>query len=264
MISFPNAKINLGLHITSKRADGYHNIDSCFYPIPLYDVLEIIEANETRLNTSGLDIDGSHSDNLIWKAYNLLKQDYDLSPLEIHLLKKIPMGAGMGGGSADGAFMLKLLNDHFKLGFNTKELEKYALQLGSDCPFFVENTAKHVTGRGEIMEPIDLDLKGYWLALIYPGIHISTKEAYSGIMPDNTRTSVKEIIEKEPIENWNSLLANDFENTAFKNHPELASYKNKLYELGAKYAAMTGSGSTMFGLFKEKVNYPKIDKWLEL
>jgi 4-diphosphocytidyl-2-C-methyl-D-erythritol kinase len=146
MISFPNAKINLGLHITSKRADGYHNIDSCFYPIPLYDVLEIIEANETTLNTSGLDIDGSHSDNLIWKAYNLLKQDYDLSALEIHLLKKIPMGAGMGGGSADGAFMLKLLNEYFKLGLNTKELEKYALQLGSDCPFFVENTAKHVTG----------------------------------------------------------------------------------------------------------------------
>ncbi len=264
MISFPNANINLGLHITSKRADGYHNFDRCFYPIPLYDVLEIIEANETTLNTSGLDIDGSHSDNLIWKAYNLLKQDYDLSALEIHLLKKIPMGAGMGGGSADGAFMLKLLNEYFKLGLNTKELEKYALQLGSDCPFFVENTAKHVTGRGEIMEPIDLDLKGYWLALIYPGIHISTKEAYSGIVPDNTRASVKEIIEKEPIENWNSLLANDFENTAFKNHPELASYKNELYELGAIYAAMTGSGSTMFGIFKEVVDYPKIDKWLEL
>ncbi|MGM0582278.1 MAG: 4-(cytidine 5'-diphospho)-2-C-methyl-D-erythritol kinase [Bacteroidota bacterium] len=252
MLTFPNAKINLGLNITSKREDGYHDIESCFYPIPQKDALEIIPAKKPSFETTGLKIPGHSNDNLVLKAYELLKTDFNLSPVDIILHKNIPMGAGMGGGSADGAVMLTLLNEYYNLEISTKKLEEYALQLGSDCPFFIENKPKLVSGRGEIFENTKLNLSGHYLALVYPGIHISTAEAYSGIKPQKPEISIKEIIEKHPIEDWKGLLKNDFEKGVFEKYPQLSKIKNKFYNDGAVYASMTGSGSAIFGLFKEK------------
>lgn len=252
MLTFPNAKINLGLNITTKRGDGYHDIESCFYPIPVKDALEIIPAEKLSFETTGLEIPGSKQNNLILRAYQLLKLDFDLPPVEIILHKNIPMGAGMGGGSADGAFMLTLLNEYFDLGIANEELEAYALQLGSDCPFFIENKPKLVSGRGELFESTELDLSGYYLTLVYPNIHISTAEAYSGVTPKKPEISVKDIIENYSMEDWKGLLKNDFEFGIFEKYPKLEDLKNKFYKDGAIYASMTGSGSTIFGIFKEQ------------
>lgn len=249
MLLFPNAKINLGLNIVSKREDGFHNIESCFYPIPWHDSLEVIEAASFAFHAYGLDIPGDTSSNLCVKAYDLLKADFDIPPIEIHLLKKIPMGAGMGGGSADGAFTLKLINDLFKLGLSNSKLETYALQLGSDCPFFIKNQPVIAKGRGEQLESITLDLSGYHLAIHNPGIHISTKEAYAGITPNQPTHSIKEVL-STPMEAWKDHLVNDFEASIFINHPAIAQLKKDMYQAGAIYASMTGSGSTVFGLFK--------------
>lgn len=258
MLKFPNAKINLGLNITAKRADGYHDIESCFYPIPLKDALEIIPSEKLGFETTGLKIPGNSNDNLVLKAYELLKTDFDLPPIEIILHKNIPMGAGMGGGSADGAFMLTLLNEYFKLKITTEKLEAYALQLGSDCPFFIENKPKLVSGRGELFENTKLDLSGYYLALIYPDIHISTAEAYSGIKPQKASISVKEIIENHPVEEWKGKLKNDFEEAIFNSYSQLNDIKNSFYDEGAIYASMTGSGSTMFGIFDDAIDLDKV------
>lgn len=252
MLKFPNAKINLGLNITSKREDGYHDIESCFYPIPLMDALEIIPSEKLSFDTTGLKIPGNSNDNLVLKAYKLLNADFDLTTVEIILHKNIPMGAGMGGGSADGAFMLTLLNDYFELNISTQELEQYALKLGSDCPFFIENKPKLVSGRGEIFENTKLDLSGYYLALVYPDIHISTGVAYSGVKPQKPEISVNEILENYPIEKWKGLLKNDFEKGIFEKYPQLNEIKNNLYKNGALYASMTGSGSTVFGIFNKQ------------
>ncbi|WMN10957.1 4-(cytidine 5'-diphospho)-2-C-methyl-D-erythritol kinase [Marivirga salinae] len=251
MLKFPNAKINLGLNITANRTDGYHDIESCFYPIPLKDVLEIIPSEKLSFETSGLTIPGSSKDNLVLKAYELLKAEFDLPPIQIVLHKNIPMGAGMGGGSADGAFMLTLLNEYFKLEISIEKLEAYALNLGSDCPFFIENKPKLVNGRGELFEKTKLDLSGYFLALVYPNIHISTAEAYSGVNPQKPEITVKEVIENHTVENWKGLLKNDFEDAVFGKYPQLNKIKNKFYDDGAVFASMTGSGSTIFGIFKE-------------
>lgn len=251
MLKFPNAKINLGLNITAKREDGYHDIESCFYPIPLKDALEIIPSKKLSFKTTGLKIPGNPNNNLVLKAYFLLNTYFDLPPVDIILHKNIPMGAGMGGGSADGAFMLTLLNEYFELNISTYKLEQYALKLGSDCPFFIENKPKLVSGRGEIFENTKLNLSGYYLALIYPEIHISTAEAYSGIKPQKSEISIKEIIENYPIDKWKTLLYNDFEKSVFEKYPQLNKIKNDFYKDGALYASMTGSGSTIFGLFKE-------------
>ena len=264
MISFPNAKINLGLHVTEKRTDGYHNIDSCFYPVPIKDALEVLKAKDDGISISGLEVAGDKYDNLIWTAYKLLKADFNIDSISVHLLKKIPMGAGMGGGSADGAFMLKMLNSLFELNLSKKQLEHYALKLGSDCPFFIENTPKYVTGRGEILAPIQVDLSGYWLGLIFPNLHISTAEAYGGIKPNAERKSVKEIIENQPIEQWKDILANDFEQSIFANHPELMAYKKFLYENNTIYTSMTGSGSTLYAIFNKKEQLDVIDQWISL
>ncbi|MEQ8629435.1 4-(cytidine 5'-diphospho)-2-C-methyl-D-erythritol kinase [Ekhidna sp.] len=253
MITFPNAKINLGLNIVSKREDGYHNIESCFYPIPWHDSLEVIEAASFAFYSYGLDIPGDTSSNLCVKAYELLKADFDIPPIEIHLLKNIPMGAGLGGGSADGAFTLKMLNDIFSLNLTNPQLENYALQLGSDCPFFIKNQPAIATGRGEQLEPIDLNLSGYYLAIHNPGIHISTKEAYAGVNPGQPDTPVSEFI-KKPIEMWKDTLHNNFEASIFPNHPEIEKLKNEMYDEGAIYASMTGSGSTVFGVFEDRVS----------
>ena len=257
MITFPNAKINLGLNIVSKREDGYHNIESCFYPIPWHDSLEVIEAASFAFHSYGLDIPGDSSTNLCVKAYELLKADFDIPPVEIHLLKNIPMGAGLGGGSADGAFTLKMLNELFSLGLTDLKLETYCLKLGSDCPFFIKNQPAIATGRGEHLQLIDLDLSGYYLAIHNPGIHVSTREAYAGVTPKKAGTSISDLI-NTPIQQWKVKLINDFEASIFPNHPEIEQLKNEMYNAGAIYASMTGSGSTVYGLFEKEV---EINGW---
>ncbi|WP_436517400.1 4-(cytidine 5'-diphospho)-2-C-methyl-D-erythritol kinase [Ekhidna sp. To15] len=252
MITFPNAKINLGLNIVSKREDGYHNIESCFYPIPWHDSLEVIEAASFAFHSYGLDIPGDSSSNLCVKAFELIKKDHHIPSVEIHLLKNIPMGAGLGGGSADGAFMLKMLNEMFRLSLTDSQLETYALQLGSDCPFFIKNQPVIAMGRGEQLTSIDLDLSGYHLAIHNPGIHVSTREAYGGVSPKNPTKSVREIIQT-PLKHWKGTLVNNFESSIFPNHPAIADLKQEMYDTGAVYASMTGSGSTVFGLFEGEV-----------
>ncbi len=251
MISFPNAKINLGLHITAKRKDGYHEIETCMVPIPNCDALEMIVDKKSSWNSTGLPIPGDPKDNLILKAEKLLRKDFPGLPnLNIHLHKNIPMGAGLGGGSADGAFALKLMNNLFDLHLDDFFLEEYAGQLGSDCPFFIENIPKIARGRGEILEPIQLSLQGTYLVLINPGIHVGTKEAYSGVTPAPPKVKLEEVL-ADPSR-WKTELVNDFEPSIFKNHPEIAEIKQHLYEAGAFYSAMSGSGSSVFGLFVEK------------
>ncbi|WP_296698008.1 4-(cytidine 5'-diphospho)-2-C-methyl-D-erythritol kinase [Algoriphagus sp.] len=258
MICFPNAKINLGLHITSKRNDGYHEIETCMYPIPLFDALEIIVNNKkSSWNSTGLLIPGDSKDNLILKAYQLLKKDFSNLPnVDIHLHKNIPMGAGLGGGSADAAFSLNLMNNLFDLILDDFFLEEYASTLGSDCPFFIENTPKIAKGRGEILEKISLDLRGTHLILINPGIHIGTKEAYAGVTPAPPKSKLEAVLSDKT--RWKNELINDFEASIFHNHPEIEAIKNKLYLNGAYYASMSGSGSSVFGLFE---NVPKKMNW---
>jgi 4-diphosphocytidyl-2-C-methyl-D-erythritol kinase len=258
MICFPNAKINLGLHITAKRKDGYHELETCMVPIPLFDALEmILDSKKTTFQSTGLEIPGNPSENLILKAYALLKKDFPSLPsIQIHLHKAIPMGAGLGGGSADGAFALTLMNNLFDLILDDFFLEEYAAQLGSDCAFFIENTPKIATGRGEVLEPFDVNLKGTYLVLINPGIHIGTKEAYQGVTPSPPTKNLKEILADR--NRWKGELINDFEASIFPNHPEIAEVKTKLYAAGAFYSSMSGSGSSVFGLFDQK---PKKLEW---
>ncbi|RED93376.1 4-(cytidine 5'-diphospho)-2-C-methyl-D-erythritol kinase [Marinoscillum furvescens] len=251
MLSFPNAKINLGLYILSRRPDGYHNIESCFYPIPWKDVLEIIPADTFRFTSTGLEIPGDASGNLCVKAYELLNVAFKLPPVHIHLHKVIPMGAGLGGGSADGAFTLKVLNELFELQLSTTDLQGYAAKLGSDCPFFIENLPTIATGTGTTFSQTDLDLSGYWIALKHPGIHIGTKEAYANVIPTTPKNELTSVL-AEPIHQWKGVLLNDFEASVCPNHPAITSAKEDLYNAGALYASMTGSGSTVYGLFKSK------------
>jgi 4-diphosphocytidyl-2-C-methyl-D-erythritol kinase len=258
MITFPNAKINLGLHITQKRKDGYHEIESCMVPIPLCDALEMVLDKKPSWAVSGLSIPGDSKDNLILKAEKLLKKDYQgLPSLQIHLHKHIPMGAGLGGGSADGAFALKLMNNLFDLHLDDFFLEEYAAELGSDCPFFIENTPKIIRGRGEILDPCSVSLQGSHLVLIHPGIHVGTKEAYAGVTPAAPKTSLEEVLADRS--RWKDELVNDFEASIFKNHPAIAEIKARMYSAGAYYASMSGSGSSVFGLFHEKPNLPSWD-----
>lgn len=254
MISFPNAKINIGLNILSKRDDGYHNLQTIFYPVAIKDALEIIDTNESEndivFSSSGLTINGKEDDNLCIKAYHLLQKDFQqILPVKIHLHKNIPMGAGMGGGSADAAFMLCLLNDKFSLNLSTEELIKYALQLGSDCPFFIVNQPCFATGRGEILEPIKLNISPYKICIVNPGIHVNTAIAFSGIEPGKNECNLIQLIH-QPIKDWKETIINDFEVSVFAKHPEIASIKHELYKQGALYASMSGSGSTVYGIFK--------------
>jgi 4-diphosphocytidyl-2-C-methyl-D-erythritol kinase len=251
MISFPNCKINLGLNIVEKRADGFHNLETVFYPIPFFDALEILCAGEFRFIQTGITIPGDQKDNLCVKAYQLLKsQLHTLTPVHIHLQKTIPLGAGLGGGSSDGAFTLKLLNDIFHLNLSTQQLLDYALRLGSDCPFFILNQPCYATGRGELLQPIELDLSVYSIILINPGIHVNTGWAFSQITPRKPKISVREIVQL-PIQYWKNKLINDFEEPVFSAHPLLRSIQEELYKHGALFAAMSGSGSTIFGIFKK-------------
>ena len=258
MITYPNAKINLGLNIVEKRPDGYHNLETVFYPINLQDALEVNDLEgegEYSLKISGTPIEGELDNNLVVKAYRLLKKDFpNIGPVNIHMYKHIPTGAGLGGGSADAAFMLKLLNDKFKLNLNTEKLEEYAAILGADCAFFIRNKPVFASGIGNIFEEINLSLKGYYLVLVKPNIFVSTKDAFAHIIPIQPSHSLKEII-RMPVETWRATMKNDFENSVFKKFPEIAAIKDKLYDMGAIYASMSGSGSSVFGLFKESVEH---------
>ncbi|WP_018612704.1 4-(cytidine 5'-diphospho)-2-C-methyl-D-erythritol kinase [Segetibacter koreensis] len=250
MVLFPNCKINLGLNITEKRADGYHNLETVFYPVAIKDALEIIPADELSFQLSGLEVNGNKNDNLCLKAYELLKKDFeDLPYVNVYLHKAIPMGAGLGGGSADGAFMLSMLNKKFQLNLSEPQLLKYALQLGSDCPFFIINTPCFATGRGENLVPVNVDLSAYKIVLVNPGIHVSTKEAFSNLSPGMPAKSIQDII-AQPISTWKDELMNDFEKNVFEQFPAIKEIKNILYDAEAIYASMTGSGSTVFGIFE--------------
>ena len=251
MILFPPAKINLGLNVLRKREDGYHEIETVMMPIPLTDVLEILTAKEFSFRQSGLEIEGAASDNLVVRAYEVLKEAYKLPPVYIHLLKNIPMGAGLGGGSADATYTLIGLNQLFELGLSSEQLRTYAAELGSDCPFFVDDQPQIARGRGEILSPIHVDLKGYYIKLIHPGLHIATKEAYAHVTMNENQLSVEEIIQR-PITNWKNELTNAFEISAFQLYPEIEQIKEDLYAEGATYASMTGSGSAVYGIFKEE------------
>lgn len=257
MLSFPNCKINLGLNIAGKRADGYHNIETVFYPVQINDVLEIIPADEFKFSISGLSVEGNTNDNLCAKAYSLLKKDFpQLPPVNIFLHKAIPTGAGLGGGSADGAFTLLLLNEKFQLNLSEAQLIGYASQLGSDCPFFIINKPCFASGRGEVLEDIKIDLSAYSFLLVHPNIHINTAWAFSQLNISDKKFSIKEII-AQPISSWKEKLKNDFEEPVFDKYPELKMIKEKLYNSGALYASMSGSGSSIFGIF-EKNNIPSI------
>lgn len=255
MIVFPNAKINLGLHVLHKREDGYHDLETIFYPIPLTDSLEIILNRQPKspqfpFSSSGLPVSGNPSSNLCVKAYKLLKKDFpDLPSLQIHLHKVIPSGAGLGGGSADGAFTLQLINDLLGLNLTREQLLSYASQLGSDCPFFIINKPCFARGRGELLEPIDLDLSDYSFLIVNPGTHIDTGRAFLGITPTTPVRSLKAIIQS-PIERWKDELSNDFEKPIFRDHWDIVDIKDEMYSKGAVYASMSGSGSTVFGLFR--------------
>lgn len=255
MLTFPNAKINIGLFVTNKRNDGYHDLETIFYPVALKDALEFIatDKQETAIELSGLPVAGDAEKNLVWKALQLLKNDFpeQIKPIAIYLHKVIPMGAGMGGGSADGSFMLKMLNENFDLGLNDQALMDYALRLGSDCPFFILNKPCFAKGRGEQLEPLPgLDLKGYDIQLICPQIHISTATAFSGIRPAAAAFDLTQIAHL-PITAWKEHIKNDFELPVFQEHPVLADIKEQLYRQGAQYAAMSGTGSTIYGIFEK-------------
>ncbi|HEY0655897.1 MAG TPA: 4-(cytidine 5'-diphospho)-2-C-methyl-D-erythritol kinase [Chryseosolibacter sp.] len=254
MVSFAHAKINLGLNVLRKRADGFHDLETCFYPVPWTDVLEIIPAKEFQFSSSGLMIDGIAANNLCVKAFQLLQKDFNLPPVQIHLHKVIPMGAGLGGGSSDGAFTLRMLNDMFELKIPRQKLIDYAARLGSDCAFFVSDEPKIGTGRGEILSATSITLKGKWLVLVKPPIHVSTVDAFAGIVPRENNLNLKDVVESKPVTEWKALLKNDFEETVFRRYSVIREIKETLYARGAAYASMSGSGSSVFGIFENGVD----------
>jgi 4-diphosphocytidyl-2-C-methyl-D-erythritol kinase len=251
MICFPNAKINLGLNVVSRRPDGYHNIETVFYPLPLRDALEVVEASAFSFSQTGIAIDAPPERNLAIRAMRLLS-DYGLPPLEVHLHKAIPFGAGLGGGSSDAAFMLKLLNDFGSLGLADEQLEALAATLGADCPCFIRNRPVFASGTGNCFEPVSLSLAGYHYAVVKPRIAISTAAAYAALTPRPPRFSLREIIQS-PIAEWRTMMTNDFEASIFPQHPAIAAIKESLYASGACYASMSGSGSSVFALFDQPV-----------
>lgn len=259
MLAFPLCKINLGLSVIEKRNDGYHTIETVFYPIPLTDILEVLHSTKLTFSATGTPIPGDSNNNLCLKAYHLLEQDFSLSPVAIHLHKVIPTGAGLGGGSADAAYTLRLLNSLFELSLSKTQLQHYAQQLGSDCAFFLEDEAMLGTGRGELLQPIKLSLKGKYLVLLKPPIHVSTAEAYQGVKPQVCTPSIATVVEQMAIDEWKNFLKNDFELSVFEHYPKIASYKAMLYEQGAIYASMSGSGSSVFGIFDQAIQIRSSD-----
>ncbi|GAA4331565.1 4-(cytidine 5'-diphospho)-2-C-methyl-D-erythritol kinase [Flaviaesturariibacter amylovorans] len=254
MIVFPNCKINLGLQVRRRRADGYHDLETIFYPVPLADALELVQVEghgTIEFSASGRAVEGAPESNICYKAYRLLLQHFpDLPAVRLHLHKVVPTGAGLGGGSADGAFTLTLLNRKLQLGLSEAQLLDYALQLGSDCPFFIRNSPSFAQGRGEALEPLSLDLSAYTLVIVHPGIHIPTAAAFKGVQPNDDRPSLRTLATLAPA-GWKGALENDFEPSVFAQYPEIAGIKEALYEAGATYASLTGSGSAVYGLFQD-------------
>ena len=250
MITFPNAKINLGLNIVERRADGYHNIETVFFPIPLTDVLEIVPASdgETSLSCYGNKVDCPAEKNLVMKAYRLMQERYDLPPVAIHLYKHIPDGAGLGGGSSDAAHTLVMLNRMFDLGIADADLAAMAATLGADCAFFIYNRPMMATGIGDVLSPVDVNLKGKTLLLVKPPVGVDTRTAYSRVVPAPSTTNLVHLV-AQPVETWDGLLVNDFEPSVFAALPQLWLIKARMMDAGAQYAAMSGSGSTIFGIF---------------
>ncbi|MET4083822.1 4-diphosphocytidyl-2-C-methyl-D-erythritol kinase [Pedobacter sp. UYP30] len=259
MLSFPNAKINLGLNITAKRDDGYHNIETVFYPIGIKDVLEITDAPEVSCEIHGIEVPGSANDNLCLKAFNLLAADFNIIPQKINLLKNIPVGAGLGGGSADAAFTLKLVNQRFGLGLSDEQLWQYARKLGADCAFFIKNKPAFAFNKGDEFEDVKIDLNKYFLVVVMPTIHVSTANAYANVKPQRQVKSIKEIIE-QPMGTWKEELTNDFEDSVFKDHPAIAKIKAELYDEGAIFALLSGSGASVFGIFEKELKLPLLEK----
>lgn len=260
MITYPNAKINIGLNITERRPDGYHNIESVFYPINLQDAVEIktIEGEEPqggyKLKVSGTILDGTPDDNLVVKAYQLLRKDFNFPAQKIHLYKHIPVGAGLGGGSSDAAAIIKMLNEKFALGLTSEQMQNYAVQIGADCPFFINNTPVFATGIGNIFTPIEFSLHGKTILLVKPDIFVSTRDAYALVKPSPAAIPLTEAI-KQPISEWKQIITNDFEKSVFAKYPEIAAIKDKLYDMGALYASMSGSGSAVYGIFDSPIEY---------
>ncbi len=252
MICFPNTKINIGLQVVEKRPDGFHNIRSVFYPISLCDMLEAVESKDFHFTSTGKDIPGHTEDNLCVKAYRLLSAEKPIPPVHIHLHKVTPMGAGLGGGSANAAFFIRLMNEKFALGMDDATIRTRAAKLGSDCPFFVSNEPAFVQGRGDVFEAIGLSLKGYHIALVCPPIHINTAEAYSGIVPRQPDVTLPEFILNNDPGKWKEELKNDFEPSVFQKYPAVREIKERLYSFGAAYASMSGSGSAVYGIFERK------------
>jgi 4-diphosphocytidyl-2-C-methyl-D-erythritol kinase len=253
VLTFPNCKINLGLRVVQKRQDGYHNIETVFFPLPFHDILEMVPAtgNGISFTNTGLVINGNTADNLCVKAYELLRKDFPTIPaVQLHLYKQIPAGAGLGGGSADGAFALQLLNKRFNLGLSTERLIGYALELGSDCPFFIINKPCTATSRGEELTPVELDLSNYLFTIVNPGIHVSTASVFSSIKPAIPEKPLPQII-KQPIATWRNELINDFEPGVFAQYPAIKEIKDQLYNKGAVFASMSGTGSTVYGIFEK-------------
>ncbi|MEO6684847.1 MAG: 4-(cytidine 5'-diphospho)-2-C-methyl-D-erythritol kinase [Dyadobacter sp.] len=253
MVVFPNAKINIGLNIIEKRQDGFHNIESCFYPVGWSDALEIIPADIFSFQSDGIKIPGDPATNLCTKAYNMLAADYEFEPVSIHLLKAVPIGAGLGGGSSDAAFTIKALNELFGLEISLEKQLDYARRLGSDCAFFIENKPVYCFDKGDHFEEIGLKLNGKWMVLVNPELHISTAEAYAGIQPLKSEIDLRDVL-KLSMESWKGIVKNDFETSLFPKYPLLKEIKEDLYNRGAKYAAMSGSGSTLFGIFEKETD----------
>ena len=261
MLTNPIAKINLGLNIVERRPDGYHNLETVFYPVPICDTLEVFEMDEQfpssvncDLKVTNIHIDGDEQRNLVVRAYNLLKRDFPALPrVHAHLYKGIPTQAGMGGGSSDCGFMITLLNNMFGLGLTDEQMINYSARLGADCAFFILNKPCYAEGIGEKLKPIALDLSGWYLAVVRPAIPVSTKEAFSLITPHHPAINCRDIV-MQPVETWRDRLTNDFERSVFALHPEIGAIKDRLYDIGAIYAAMSGSGSSLFGLFREPVS----------
>lgn len=271
MLTFPNAKINLGLNVVERRPDGYHNLETVFYPIPLQDILEVTTFDEdpsmhapsgtdVALHAGGIVIAGDVEDNLVVKAYRLLKAEFYLPSVHIHMFKHIPSGAGLGGGSADATFMLRLLREKFSLPLTDDELEERAARLGADCAFFVRNTPAFATGIGNVFTPLpDFSLKGYQILLVKPDIFVSTRDAFALIRPHKPMRSLTEIASL-PVNQWREAgMCNDFEESVFTKYPAIGQIKDKIYDLGAEYAAMSGSGSSLFGLFPKDALVPDVD-----
>jgi 4-diphosphocytidyl-2-C-methyl-D-erythritol kinase len=265
MVAFPPCKINLGLQVLRRRADGYHDIETCFYPVPRTDVLEIVPAREFRFEQTGISIPGSIEDNLCVKAYRLLQKDYDLGAVEIYLHKLIPAGSGLGGGSSDGTWTLRLLNSVFNLSISDSKMADYAVRLGSDCPFFLHDAPMIGTARGEQLSPTKVSLKGKYLVIVRPDVHVSTRTAYEAVTPGLQKENIKSIVESIPVNQWQGRLVNQFEPVVMSNHPVIGQIRDNLYRAGAVFAGMSGSGSAVFGLFEAQKdlsnNFTDMDYW---